>query len=161
MSKKWLSLLIAVVLLLSTVGTALAETAPGTCPRGETVRVGGKQGFHSSNSDFKCQTKAYNVKVSAAPAPKALKFVRPIMSLEKKTVQPDSVVFSGKTQVYFDLNKNQEKAWKAGKLAIYYYDKFTKTWTKLSSAQAVSVPRGFRIASGINNFGLYGLAMVR
>lgn len=161
MSKKWLSLFIALVLLLSVVGTALAETAPGTCPRGQTVRVGGKQGFQSTNTDFKCQTKAYNVKVSAAPAPKDLKFVRPIMSLEKKTVQPDSVVFGGKDQVYFDLNSNQEKAYKAGKLAIYYYNKATKTWTKLSSAQAPSVPRGFRIASTINNFGLYGLAMVR
>jgi hypothetical protein len=83
------------------------------------------------------------------------------MSLEKKTVQPDSVVFSGKAQVYFDLNANQEKAWKAGKLAIYKYDKFTKTWSKLSSAQAASVPRGFRIASRIYDFGLYGLAMVK
>ncbi len=57
MSKKWFSVFIAVVLLLTTVGTALAETAPGTCPRGQTVRVGGKQGFQSSNTDFKCQTK--------------------------------------------------------------------------------------------------------
>ena len=55
------------------------------------------------------------------------------MRLESKTVQPASVVFSGKTQVYFDLNKNQEKAWKAGVLAIYFYDPVTKTWAKLSN----------------------------
>jgi len=39
MSKKWLSLIIVFALLAITVGTALAEAAPGTCPHANTVRV--------------------------------------------------------------------------------------------------------------------------
>ncbi len=161
MSKKLFSVLIVLALLLSTFSIAFAETAPGTCPRGQTVRVAGRQGFQSSNSDFKCQTKAYKVKTSAAPAPRNLKFVRPIMTLENKTVQPKGVVFSGRSQVYFDLNKNQQKAWKQGRLAIYYYDKVTKTWYKLPSSRQAMKGNTFRLVSSIYNFGLYGLAMQR
>lgn len=161
MSKKLFSVLIVFVLLVSTFSVAFAETALGTCPRGNTVRVGGKQGFHSSNSDFKCQTRAYRVKPSAAPVPRSLKFVHPVMTLENKTVQPKSVVFSGKTQVYFYLNQNQQKAWKAGRLAVYYYDKVTKTWYKLPSSRQEMKGNQFRLVSSIYNYGLYGLAMTR
>jgi len=161
MSKKLFSVLIVFVMLVSTFSIAFAETAPGTCPRGNTVQVSGKQGFHSSNSDFKCQTKAYRIKNSKAPVPKELKFVRPIMTLENKTIQPKSVVFSGKTQVYFYLNKNQQNAWKQGRLAVYYYDKLTKTWYKLPSSRQEMAGNKFRLVSSIYNYGLYGLALQR
>ena len=160
MSKKWLSLLIVFALLAITVGTALAEAAPGTCPHSRTIRLG-KGGFYSTNPDFACQTNAYSVRASAAPTPKTLSFVRPLMQLTKKTVQPDSVVFSGKTRAFFDLNKNQEKAWKAGVLAVYYYDMTTRTWQKLPSYQMVLNVKGFRIASNIWDFGYYGLAKTK
>lgn len=159
MYKKLFSVLIVFVMLVSTFSIAFAETAPGTCPRGNTVRVGGKQGFHSTNPDFKCQTKAYKVKTSAAPVPRNLKFVRPVMNLENKTIQPKGVVFSGKAQVYFYLNKNQQKAWKQGRLAIYFYDKVTKTWYKLPSSRQAMKGNAFRLVSPIYNYGLYGLAM--
>jgi len=160
MSKKWLSLIIVFTLLAITVGTALAEAAPGTCPHSNTVRVG-KGGFYSTNPDFPCQTNATSVRASAAPASKSVTFVRPLMYLSKKTVQPDSVVFSGKTRAFFDLNKNQEKAWKAGVLAVYFYDLTTRTWQKLPSSQMVLKAKGFRIASNIWDFGYYGLAKTK
>ena len=159
MVKKLITLFVVLALLAVTFSAALAEAAPGTCPRGETVRVGGRQGFHSSNSDFKCQTKVYKYASSAAPVPRDLKFVRPVMSLENKTVQPKSVVFGGKTQVYFDLNQNQQKAWKAGRLAIYFYDTTTKTWYRLPSSRQAMKGNIFRLVSSIYDFGLYGLAM--
>lgn len=160
MSKKWFAVFVAVVLLLVTFSTVFAEAAPGACPHSGAVKVG-RQGFMSSSPDFPCQIKASRVNVSAAPVPKNLKFVRPLMRLESKTVQPASVVFSGKTQVYFDLNKNQEKSWKAGVLAIYFYDPTTKTWTKLSSSQVPLKGNTFRVAASISKYGLYGLAKTR
>jgi hypothetical protein len=160
MSKKWLTLFIVFAMLAITVGTALAEAAPGTCPHSNTVRVG-KGGFFSTNADFPCQTNATSVRVSSAPAPKTLQFVRPLMYLSKKTVQPDGVVFSGKTRAFFDLNKNQEKAWKAGVLAVYFYDMNTRTWMKLPSSQWVMKGKTFRIGSNIWDYGYYGLAKTR
>lgn len=160
MSKKWFALFIAVVLLVATFSAAFAEAAPGACPHKGAVRVG-RQGFMSSNPDFACQTKASRVNASAAPVPSSFKFVRPLLRLESKTVQPASVVFSGKTQVYFDLNKNQEKAWKAGVLAIYFYDPDAKTWTKLSSYQSPLKGSAFRVAASISKYGLYGLAKTK
>ena len=158
MSKKWFSLIIVFALLAITVGTALAEAAPGTCPHANTVRVG-KGGFYSTNADFPCQTNATSIRVSAAPTPKNLTFVRPLMYLSKKTVQPDSVVFSGKTRAFFDLNKNQEKAWKTGVLAVYFYDMNTRTWQKLPSYQMAV--KGFRVASNIWDYGYFGLAKTK
>ena len=160
MSKKWFSILIVVVLLASTFSVALAEVTPGTCPHGETVKVG-RQGFRSTNTDFPCQTEAYAVRASSAPTPKTLKFVRPLLRLESKTVKPEAVVFSGKTLVYFDLNKNQEKAWKSGVLAVYYYDLTTRTWNKLSSAQVPLKGKGFRVSSRIYHYGYFGLAKTK
>jgi hypothetical protein len=157
MSKKWISILLAVVLLAATFSTVFAEAAPGTCPHNRTVKVG-RQGFFSTNPDFACQTNARRVNASAAPVPSTLKFVRPLLRLESKTVQPASVVFSGKTSVFFDLNKNQEKAWKAGVLAIYFYNPNLKTWTKLSSSSLPMKGSAFRIGSPIYQYGLYGLA---
>lgn len=160
MSKKWFSIFIAVVLLLASFSTVFAEAAPGACPHKGPVKVG-RQGFMSSSPDFACQVNAGRVNASAAPVPKTLKFVRPIMRLESKTVQPASVVFSGRTQVYFDLNKNQEKAWKAGVLAIYFYDPDTKTWAKLSSSQIPMKGATFRVGAYIFKYGLYGLAKTK
>ena len=49
MSKKWLTLTIVLILLATTVGTALAkpleEVTPGTCPHPKTISLG-KQGFY-------------------------------------------------------------------------------------------------------------------
>ena len=160
MSKKWVSILLAVVLLAATFSTVFAEAAPGTCPHNRTVKVG-RQGFFSTNPDFACQTNARRASAATAPVPSYFKFVRPLLRLESKTVQPASVVFSGKTQVYFDLNKNQEKAWKAGVLAIYFYDPTTKTWTKLSSSRMPMKGNTFRLAAPIYKYGLYGLAKTK
>lgn len=160
MSKKWFALFLSIVLLLASFSTVFAEAAPGACPHKGPLKVG-RQGFISSSPDFACQVNAARVNTSAAPAPRNLKFVRPIMRLESKTVQPASVVFSGKTQVYFDLNKNQEKAWKAGVLAIYFYDPVTKTWAKLSGSRLPLKGSTFRVGAYIYKYGLYGLAKTK
>ena len=163
MSKKWLTLTIVLIMLALTCGEALAkplqEVAPGKCPHPLTIRMG-KQGFYSSNPDFACQTTTHNVPAHSAPAPKNLKFVRAVMSLESKTTKPRSFVFAGTTQAFFDLNANQAKAWKAGTLAVYYYNKDTHTWSKIASFQQTG-PKGFRIASNIYNYGMLGLAKVK
>jgi len=156
--------MLAIIILATTFGTALArpagEVAPGTCPHSLTVRVG-KGGFHSTNADFPCQTEAYQVRAQAAPVPKTLKFIRPVLRLEQKTVQPRGVVFSGKATVFFDLNKNQEKAWNQGVLAIYYYNLSTRSWQKLSSSRVEVKGKIFRISSSIWDYGYYGLAKVK
>ncbi len=157
MSKKWISILLAVVLLAATFSTVFAEAAPGTCPHNRIIRAG-RQGFISTNPDFACQTNARRVNASAAPTPKSLKFVRPLLRLESKTVQPASVVFSGTTRVYFDLNKNMQNAYKQGRLAIYFYDPVSKTWTKLYSSRMAMKGNIFRLTSYVYKYGIYGLA---
>jgi hypothetical protein len=160
MSKKWLTLTIVLILLATTVGTALAkpleEVTPGTCPHTKTVNLG-KQGFYSSNPDFPCQTNASNLPATSVPAPKGLKFVRSVMNLQSKTTKPRAFVFAGKTQAFFDLNPQQAKAWKAGTLAVYFLNKDTHTWSKMPSFQQ-TVKGKFRIASNIFNYGYYALA---
>lgn len=66
----------------------------------------------------------------------------------------------GLIYVYYNLTKQQRRAWENGDLGIYYYNPDERDWERCEIERLISTknrPNG-RLACVISNFGLYGMA---
>jgi hypothetical protein len=171
-NKRWVSLLIALALAFTFLGTTAATNLPRSTKSSSSTQTDlvtgspadlsyGRQGVLVTNSGITGTLTLDKIMLSNFHHDRGVAFIGRLINVtEAASDQKASTATIGQTYVYFDLNKQQYTDWQNGVLNIYHYDMANKSWSSLTDATISTLSDSqWRLAARVSDLGIYGLGM--
>lgn len=158
--KKVIISLLVIIMAFSTI--AATFTTSNTVRKGDTKSFyRGRAGVAFTNSQFTANvTVTRKSNTSKVPGESPPNFRQKLLDVRLTDFDGNRIKFVlGPVYVYFNVTDKEVRMWDSGKLAIFYYDPWTDSWTKCSTFLISG--KNNQLSCRIRVFGLYGLGVPR